>query len=219
MSFRDTHSGVSRAGVLAAVGAIHAVAFYALVTGLGGVVVKLITERPFDGYNVPREVAVPLPTKPDKPHAAIPRRETRTLPEQPFVVIDTTLKLDHDPLPPFDRADGLGDATVKPQPSPAVEPKAAVPVGKPASWASDADYPPGDLHANHEGVTRFSLAIGADGAVRGCTVTASSGWSGLDAAACRAVSNRARFRPATDSGGARVAGSYASAIHWVIPRD
>jgi protein TonB len=53
--------------------------------------------------------------------------------------------------------------------------------------------------------------------VKGCEVTASSGSSDLDAATCANVAKRARFNPATDESGARVAGSYSSAVRWEIP--
>ncbi|MDE2405626.1 MAG: energy transducer TonB [Sphingomonadales bacterium] len=73
------------------------------------------------------------------------------------------------------------------------------------------------MRAGHAGITRFRLSIGSDGRVTGCEVVAGSGWPGLDAATCRLVSARARFRPATDEHGAVTGGHYASAIRWVIP--
>jgi protein TonB len=50
-----------------------------------------------------------------------------------------------------------------------------------------------------------------------CTVTASSGFPGLDRATCDNVSRRAHFEPATDGSGAKVPSSYANKIRWVIP--
>ena len=51
-----------------------------------------------------------------------------------------------------------------------------------------------------------------------CAIVRSSGFRGLDAAACSAVKKRARFRPATDENGQKVAGSYSNSVRWQIPR-
>jgi protein TonB len=54
--------------------------------------------------------------------------------------------------------------------------------------------------------------------VRSCTVTGSSGFPNLDKAACDNISHRARFEPAADDGGQRIAGTYSGTIRWVIPQ-
>ena len=48
-------------------------------------------------------------------------------------------------------------------------------------------------------------------------VTGSSGFAALDQIACAKVTARARFDPATDDTGAKVAGRYATTIRWEIP--
>lgn len=93
------------------------------------------------------------------------------------------------------------------------------PLANQASWASADDYPPYDLRAGHQGTTRYRLEVGAGGQVTGCSVTASSGWPGLDAATCRLVSARARFAPGNDESGAAVAGGYAGSVMWRIPDE
>ena len=217
MSFRDAHSSEHRSGIFLAVALIHAVAVYALVTGLGGVVVRIITDPPFRTHDVRPDVTVPLPPPPQTGRTDIRPRGERTRFDETVVTIDPQLKFEPGPLPPLDPPAGGGGETRGLEPFPGFAPKQAAPIGSPAQWASDADYPPADLHAGHAGTTRFSLAITADGSVSGCTVTTSSGWPGLDAATCRLVTSRAHFRPATDGSGARVGGSFASAIRWVIP--
>ena len=92
-----------------------------------------------------------------------------------------------------------------------------VPAGNPQSWTTDSDYPADALRASMKGVTGFTLQVGADGRVTGCTVTASSGWELLDSTSCRLLSRRARFRPARDAEGAAVASTYESRIRWTIP--
>ena len=39
----------------------------------------------------------------------------------------------------------------------------------------------------------------------------------LDDAACRRISQRARFDPATDETGGKVVGTYAGTVKWEIP--
>ena len=75
-----------------------------------------------------------------------------------------------------------------------------------------------DLREGNQGVTQFTLTIGADGKVQSCMVTASSGFPGLDKATCDNVSRRARFEPATDGSGNRVGGTYSNRIRWEIPQ-
>lgn len=95
--------------------------------------------------------------------------------------------------------------------------RGARPKGNPGLWVTAGDYPAADLRQEHTGVTRFRLEVGADGKARDCTVTGSSGHPGLDQAACAKLMARARFDPAIDSTGARLAGSYSSSVRWQIP--
>ena len=59
--------------------------------------------------------------------------------------------------------------------------------------------------------------IGADGKPSDCTVTASSGHDVLDEATCAKLLRRARFEPASDHTGAKVAGTWNTAVRWDIP--
>ncbi len=104
-------------------------------------------------------------------------------------------------------------------PPPAFKPRAAAPKGKWQQWVTTNDYPTHDLRAEHQGTTRYRLSIDTAGRVSNCAVTTSSGWPGLDKAACDRVSARARFEPASDQSGARVAGSYSGSVTWQIPQD
>jgi len=70
-----------------------------------------------------------------------------------------------------------------------------------ASYVTDSDYPASAVERGEQGTVRFTLAIGADGRVTGCTVTGSSGSAVLDSTTCRIMRSRARFTPARDSNG------------------
>jgi TonB family protein len=84
--------------------------------------------------------------------------------------------------------------------------------------ATDADYPAEASATGEEGTTGFRLAIDQQGAVTSCSITKTSGSASLDAATCRLAMDRLRFRSATDDSGKPKAGSWTSALRWVLPR-
>jgi TonB family protein len=98
-------------------------------------------------------------------------------------------------------------------------PRATIPVTNPGSWVSTDDYPSSALREEREGTSGFSLAVGADGRVLSCSITASSGSADLDAATCANITKRARFYPATDKKGRPILASYANRVTWRIPQD
>lgn len=220
MTYRADHSGGNRGAVLTGVGVLHLVAAYALVTGLAGVIVGPLIPPPNPrASDIPVDVPLtPLPPtshQPDKPQPSIqPSMDTGPM---PMPSASPVLEF---PLNPPQQPTGTDQGSIRPQtfPSPSLTPQAASPIGDPGTWAGPDDYPSRDLIEGHSGITRFRLSVGSDGRVNACEVTLSSGWPGLDQATCRLVSRRAHFRPATDSGGTRVAGEFANAIRWTIPR-
>lgn len=94
-----------------------------------------------------------------------------------------------------------------------------MPLASPAEWVNTSDYPAGALRRENEGNTSFRLTIDPKGRVSACQVTVSSGWSTLDEATCRLITERARFSPATDRKGRAVEGTYSNRVRWVIPKD
>lgn len=224
MAYVDNRSNTNRTPIVAAIGLIHAGVIYALVTGLAGVINPADPAPPIYGEQIPlppipkpdpriepEPTAEPLPRQTSS--AAAEFTPTFTLPEQGFrVEVNDALpelvlpRLPAEPLP-------------TPSSEPLVKPKQAAPMGKPGLWVTPNDYPAADLRAEHEGITRFRLTIGADGTVQSCEITASSGYASLDAAACASVRKRARFAAATDASGAAVPGTYASAVRWQIPKN
>lgn len=94
------------------------------------------------------------------------------------------------------------------------DPKPATP---PPTWITYRDYPVSAMKGRHQGVTAFTLEVGPDGRVRKCTVTLSTGWPDLDAATCPLLRKRARFVPARDAAGNKVAGSWSTRFAWSLP--
>lgn len=217
----------NRAATIAAVGALHAAAIYALVTGLAGPVWEKITQPRTEGTNIP----VPqVPTDPIDQPTTKPKTPdpVLTAPTQGGEVLTT------DPMVPKTddpivlpsgggTTDGAGagpiDTPVQQTIDPVFPPKLAKPIGKPGLWVTTKDYPASALRMGHEGVTRFQLSIGTDGRVQGCEVTVSSGHVALDEAACANLRKRARFVAATGPDGAAVPGTYSSAVRWKLPAD
>ena len=85
------------------------------------------------------------------------------------------------------------------------------------SWISDTDYPAGALRDRREGTAGFRLSVIANGKVKDCVITASSGSADLDGATCSNIIKRARFSPAEDASGKAVDASYSSRVSWKLP--
>jgi len=95
--------------------------------------------------------------------------------------------------------------------------EAMVPATNPGSWVTNDDYPAAAMRDEREGTTGFRLTISADGLPEQCDVTAPSGHPDLDAATCRLLMERARFKAGRDARGMRVGGTYSNRIRWQIP--
>jgi protein TonB len=217
MSYLDRKHTSHRMATIIAVTAIEAAAIFAVVRGLA------IHFNPPTFVPNPDAMNIPLPQpsfKPIEKPVAPPNHERDVVIRNPLDFGDSTVVLLPIPQP-------MPSASPMPQPVPDIgiakplppqlAPRASRPLGRPSTWATSNDYPARDLREGNAGVTGFRLSIGSDGRVISCTVTASSGFPGLDRATCDNVSRRARFEPATDGSGAKVASSYANNIRWVIP--
>jgi protein TonB len=219
MAFVDQRTDRNqRAVVMTVVAVLQGAAIVALINGLA---VRFTKTPPIPNPQASDIPVMPLPTPipPPPPKPPIQQRDPVPAPQPPLPPgpVDQTVDQQTPPLPPEPLPPRTDDPPAPPKPL--FTPRAARPRNAPASWATSNDYPPRDLREGNQGVTRFSLTIGADGRVQSCTVTGSSGFPGLDKAACDNISRRARFEPATDGGGARIIGSYSGAIRWVIPQD
>lgn len=224
MGYTDTQTGRNRGATIATVALIHAALGYALVTGFGATVIETITHNlPTTDYT-DDDVTVPLPPPP--PDKVEPAADSPITAPDPVVPIPRPVPadvfaVDNIPVAPSPNAGKMPvdlPLPTLPPVTPGFEPKAASPKGNTGNWVTPRDYPSRDLRQGNEGLSVFRLEIAANGAVTNCTITRSSGHPGLDAAACRLVSQRARFDPATGSDGAKTAGTYENAIRWQIPR-
>ncbi len=92
------------------------------------------------------------------------------------------------------------------------------PISSPGAWISTADYPDQAIRQRHEGTTQFRVEVSREGRVTGCAIRKSSGYADLDQITCRAISERARFAPATDEAGNPVPSTYSNSVRWVLPR-
>jgi len=215
MAYVQSHRPADRIAVLAAVGALHVAALYAVVAGLTVAFTRADDPPPISATNTP--VTPPPPPRPHPTHEAV--RTAEPVIRDPQVLPSGSFTLE--PFHPG--TGGIGEGVVKPviqevRPTATpVSPIAARPLGLPGAWVGEADYPTGELRLGHAGTVRFRLAIGGDGRPTACTVTASSGYPRLDEATCTLIARRARFEPARDEQGQPMPGSFASAVRWQIP--
>lgn len=157
---------------------------------------------PTDDTN-PIEMPDQTPTRPDSPITII---------TGPTAPTGTPRVRDGDwtvPIPPLDPA---------PPARPAFDPVAAAPKGRPGNWITTNDYRTSWINRGYTGTASFTLMVDASGRVSGCTITGTTGHDVLDEATCRLLERRARFEPARDSSGNKVAGSYRSSVTWTIPK-
>ncbi|NJS14311.1 MAG: energy transducer TonB, partial [Sphingopyxis sp.] len=93
------------------------------------------------------------------------------------------------------------------------------PKGNPEPLATPEDYPARAQREERTGTAGIRVAVGPDGRITGCDITASSGHGDLDAETCKLVTRRGRFDPALDRDGNPTSGSWTTRIRWEIPKD
>lgn len=101
-------------------------------------------------------------------------------------------------------------------PPAAAGPAALRPLGNPAHWVREEDYPPEALQQQRGGRVRVALGVGLTGRVEHCVIVDSSGHSDLDQATCRAFTRRARFQPERDGNGQPVRSQYRTTWLWSV---
>jgi protein TonB len=106
-----------------------------------------------------------------------------------------------------------------PPPSPNAIAERARPIVPLERLFRSRDYPRAAMRAGEEGSVTYRLEVNRTGRVARCTVTRSSGSLSLDMATCRLVSERARFRPARNGMGRRVADIFYGRIIWRLPDE
>jgi len=192
-----------RLWAIIAVGILHALLGWALISGLAVEVVKSIT-GPLETVNI-EEQAPP----PDEPPPPPPKLE-----DIPPYVPPPDVVIQQEAAPP----PTITTQTAVPQPQPTVAPPA--PPAPPAPVVAEApkipgtraipnkrnreitpeDYPDASRRAEEQGTTGIRVTVGTDGKVKNCEVVKSSGFNRLDERACQIATRRWRFTPATENG-------------------
>lgn len=227
MAYVDA-AGTNRAPAVIGVAAIHAALAAVVVTGLAGGVARVIPDIITEVYDVPIPKDVP-PPPPDPSTDEESRNITKVvIPDTPLDLAPSDTKLDAADQPqdyskPDETASGnagLGDGLTdsgasKPRDPPKFKPVA--PQARNGDWVTNNDYRSSWITRQWEGTAAFRLSIGADGKVKDCVITRSTGFDALDKATCTLVSRRAKFDPAKNDRGEAVGGSFSSAVRWQIP--
>jgi protein TonB len=194
---------------------------FAFVTGMAS---NFVTEvsRTLTTSNVPVETPPPPDTPPPPEQTATAPASassvTTVIPRVPTPAASSTVFVDLLPAPPSPLPPAPIDVAPPSPPVTVSKASAVRAIGNRNTWITTDDYPAAALRAEDEGSVAISVQVGSDGRVTGCTVTASSGSSTLDSAACRLYQRRARFEPARDDAGAAIATSYTDRVRWQLPR-
>ncbi len=186
-----------RLAIIAAVGVLHVLLVYALVSGLA---TRLVLEVP----NILNAEVIPQPevTKPPPPPPAPSTKEFAT-PVVPTVAVPE-IKIAHSAPSPITVVQGPPvkvAPVVRQVPSVVVAP--AVPPTLPRAVAgthTQPAYPDIARRLNEQGTVHLNIAVGADGRVGQVQVTQSSGSDRLDQAAVDWVARYWRYEPATTGG-------------------
>jgi periplasmic protein TonB len=197
-----------------AVGGIHAGLGFALVAAMPGVAMQPIRERTVTGIalNANAYGGDPATSEGIPDHVIVHR-------------LDPSPPLDW-PRPP-DIVDGGCILTEPPEFYPGdiglLAPsydggRPPLPITDKAAWLTTDDLPL-DESASGDDWMSYSLTIGIDGRVMGCSIVRASASPRFDGAICRALAARARFAPALDRNGEKMLGFYAGTVRWEFPKS
>ncbi|SEK48379.1 outer membrane transport energization protein TonB [Sphingomonas palmae] len=225
MAYSDQKMSGSKVTALVIVALVHLALGYAFVTGLATNFVKKQVEK-LNTFDV-EEPPPPPPDEPPPPPPDIPMSPPPVVspppivrnPNPPPVVINTTPNPPPVYVPTPVVAPPAPPAPAPAPPAPPVVSKAAGAKGNPADWISTDDYPPSSIRAEEEGTSVIAWTINAQGRVENCRTTSSSGSSALDQAACRAITRRGRYSPATDAAGNPIATTATRRVVWKLPQN
>jgi protein TonB len=220
MAYAARQQGAQRYTTIGAVLLIHLALGLVVVTQFAPPIFRILAPPlPPTTFNVPPTTPPPSP----QPTATAQARHDTTVMAPP---IPTGLPTSNGPEvpiigsfpPPTGPTSLTGLDTGNGGDLPALfKPKDPSPANSPSRWATTEDYPSVSLRRDEHGTTKFRVKVGSDGLVKACEIVKSSGHKRLDDATCRLVTDRARFEPARDEFGDRVAGSYINSVRWVLP--
>lgn len=213
MAYADQQTSGNRIVAIVLVAIIHVLVGYLFISGLAIEAVKKVAERvttidieepppeePEDEPPPPepQEMAPPPPVAPPPPiNIAVAPPPIQTRPTIP------------PPAPP---------ALIVPPPAPPAPPSQArgATTRDERRWAAriQENYPSRALREEIQGTVGVRVTVTPDGRVGQCQVTASSGSSILDEAACVGMQRYARFNPALDAAGNPTTGGYSTRITY-----
>ncbi|MEO9599680.1 energy transducer TonB [Parasphingorhabdus sp.] len=215
MAYADQEMSSSKIVSIGLVVIIHMLLGYALVTGLAYNAVKKVATQ-LDMIDIQEEEPPEEPEEPPPPPPEQPIEPPPVVTPPPIVApvvaprpVIQTVPTAPPPPPPV---------VAPPPPPPPPQRANPEPRGNPGRWANANDYPSRALREEREGTTRFRLTVNGKGRVDNCQITGSSGHADLDAAACKNLTRRARFRPSLDANGNPTTGYYSNAVRWQIPK-
>jgi TonB family protein len=92
------------------------------------------------------------------------------------------------------------------------------PANSPASWLSHNDYPADAVAMGQNGLVQFRLDVDPDGKISGCHVLAKTSPDVFADTTCRAVTRRAKLKPALAADGTPVRSIYVQKVRWQVGR-
>ena len=216
MAYSDQQMSGNKIVAIIIVALIHVVIGYVLITGLAYSAVKKVVERvttvDIEEPPPPEPEEEPPPpepqpdTAPPPPVAPPPPISVATNPPQ--VRTQQTIP---PPAPPALRIPPAAPVAppAPPPPPPPPPPPANPPRPSNGNWITDSDYRSSWISRDYSGTVSFTLSIGSNGRVSGCSITGGSAPGELKDATCRLIERRARFRGD--------AGSFSGTVRWEIP--
>lgn len=219
MAYADRRSLRERSTGIVGVVVVHAGLAALVVVGLSTSVTKEIFSGPIVARNIPE--TPPPPPPPDDPKPKPDQAQAETIVFTPPIPNPLSRPdiMETKPLPPIipDLPTELVPAPKVETPGPKFKPIAATPRNDPGRWVTDSDYRTIWINKEMSGTARFTLDVDGAGRVSNCRITQSTGYAELDAATCKLIAKRAKFKPAKDGNGNAATGSYASSIRWQLP--
>ncbi|MBL6852520.1 MAG: energy transducer TonB [Alphaproteobacteria bacterium] len=184
LSVRANGMSPRRTATIGTVAAIHALAIYALVSGMGTTVIREV------------EHEIQLQPVADK---TLPT--TQPAPMQPTLVQPTQMVETTVPPPVIDMAPDPQATSITVAPTPT---NTAPPVDTAAAGVLNTHttppYPVAARTAGHQGAVTLQITVGPNGEVANATVVQSSGFPELDQAAVEWVTNHWKYKPAVQGG-------------------
>ena len=230
MPYRASSTSQDRAKAIAAVVAVHA-ALAALLLARP----SMTATGPEDQPTVLIDIQEPPPPPPPQPDPGRARDEqgaagkkdepTPVVAPRPRIVIPAVPPLPAAPAPGAGSSPNAGAATAGNGPGAGGSGSGrggggSGGGGSPAQWLSgglrDSDYPRSALSQHVAGIVRVRFTVLTSGRIANCRVVGSSGSGVLDDATCRLLTDRLRFRPATDEAGQPVESDLGSDYTWGI---